>query len=131
MNKKTKQRINATITAGVRPARLKGSEGQALKLGRSYWTIASGQPLPARGFLQQEAIREGNTEFIKLANGRKGATRKWDEAAGVLKFTKLGNEYYKLLRRNYVVAVPVVVTGMRKDGSKYDVKSHMPIEKIG
>ena len=35
MNKKAKQRIDAMIAAGVSPARLKGSEGQALKLGRS------------------------------------------------------------------------------------------------
>ena len=79
------------IAAGVSPARLKGSEGQALKLGRStikligndgqatpagkYWTIASGQPLPVGGFMQQDAVREGNIEAIKLAGGRKGITR--------------------------------------------------------
>ncbi len=112
MNKKEKNRIDAMIAAGVSPARLKGSEAQALKLGRStiklvgndgestaagkYWAIRSGTPLPAGGFMQQEAVREGNVEYIKLAGGRKGATRKWDEATGLFKFTKLGNEYYKL-----------------------------------
>ncbi len=116
MNTKAKQRIDAMIAAGVSPARLKGSEGQALKLGRSivqlvgnngeateagrYWSQASGQPLPAGGFMQQDAIREGNVEYIKLADGRRGVTRKWDEATGLYNFTRLGNDYYKLLRRN-------------------------------
>ncbi len=147
MNKKAKQRIDVMIAAGVNPARLKGSEAQGLKLGRStikligndgqatqagkYWTIASGQPLPVGGFMQQDAVREGNVETIKLADGRKGVTRKWDEATGVYKFTKLGNDYYKLLRRNYVAAVPVIIDGKRKNGSTYKVKSHMPVEKLG
>ncbi len=111
MNKKAKNRIDAMIAAGVSPARLKGSEAQGLKLGRStiklvgndgnstaagkYWAIAAGQPLPAGGFMQQEAVREGNVEYIKLAGERRGLTRKWDEATGIFKFTKLGNDYYK------------------------------------
>ncbi len=135
------------IAAGVSPTRLKGSEAQGLKQGRStikligidgnptvagqYWTIKSGQPLPVGGFMQQEAVREGNVEYIKLAGERRGVTRKWDEATGIYKFTKLGNDYYSLLRRNYVVAVPVIINGKRKDGSKYTLKSRMPIEKIG
>ena len=135
------------IAAGVSPARLKGSEGQALKLGRStiklvgddgeataagkYWTLASGQPLPAGGFMQQDAIREGNVEYIKLAEGRRGVTRRWDEATGLYKFTKLGNDYYKLLRRNYVAAVPVIVNGKRKNNSTYKFKSRMPISRFG
>ncbi len=81
--------------------------------------------------MQQEAVREGNVEYIKLAGERRGVTRKWNEATGDYKFTKLGNDYYSLIRRNYVVAVPVIIKGKRKDGSKYIVKSRMPIEKIG
>ena len=107
-----------------------GNDGQATQAGK-YWTIASGQPLPVGGFMQQDAVREGNIETINLADGRKGVTRKWDEATGVYKFTKLGNDYYKLLRRNYVAAVPVIIDGKRKNGSTYKVKSHMPVEKLG
>ena len=147
MNTKAKRRVDAMIAAGVSPARLKGSEGQALKLGRStiklvgddgeataagkYWTLASGQPLPVGGFMQQDAIREGNVEYIKLAEGRRGVTRRWDEATGLYKFTKLGNDYYKLLRRNYVAAVPVIVNGKRKNNSTYKFKSRMPISRFG
>ena len=86
------------IASGVSPTRLKGSEAQGLKLGRStiklvgidgkstaagkYWSISAGQPLPAGGFMQQEAVREGNVEYIKLAGERRGVTRKWGEATG-------------------------------------------------
>ncbi len=87
--------------------------------------------MPVGGYLQQTAIREGNTEYIKLHTGMKAATRKWDEATGIYKFTKLGKQYYKTQRRNYLVSVPVLIQGRRKDGSTYQLKSRMPIEKLG
>ena len=62
MNKASKIRIDALIAANISPQRLKGSEGIALKSGRSvvklvddegtsttagkYWSIKSGQALP-------------------------------------------------------------------------------------
>ncbi len=106
------------ITANVVPQRLKGSEGIALKQGRSivklvtdegestsagdYWAAQSGQVLPAGGFLQQAATRDGNVESIRLRDGSRGVTRRWDEGTGEYKFTRLGNTYYKTQRRNYV-----------------------------
>ncbi len=147
MNKNAKKRIDAMLAAGVSPARMKGSEGQALNRGRAtikligndgeataagkYWTIKSGQPLPVGGFMQQVATREGNLEFIKLPDGRRGVTRKFDETTGDYKFTKLGNDYYKLLRRKYVASVPVIVKGERKNGSGYTFKSSKPIGMFG
>ena len=80
MNRASKLRIDAMIAANVGPQRLKGSEGIALKQGRSivklatdegeptsagnYWVAESGQALPAGGFLQQAATRNGNIESI-------------------------------------------------------------------
>ncbi len=122
MNTQSKERIDSMIAQGINPARLKNSEAMALTRGHAtiklvgndgrptaagnYWAASTGLPLPAGGFMQQTAIREGNVEYIKLANGRKGATRKWNEATGIYKFTPLGNNYYKLQRRNYVASVP-------------------------
>ena len=111
------------VISGIQPARLKGSEAIALKWGNSivkligtdgkttaageYYKRSTGEALPVGGYLQQTAIREGNTEYIKLHTGMKAATRKWDEATGIYKFTKLGKQYYKIQRRNYLVSVPV------------------------
>ena len=116
MNKKSQERIDLMIMSGIIPSRLKGSEAIALKWGNSivkllgndgeptaageYWKRSTGTVLPAGGYLQQTAVREGNTEYIKLHSGQKAATRRWDEATGVYKFTKLGKQYYKTQRRN-------------------------------
>ncbi len=131
MNRASKLRIDAMITANVVPQRLKGSEGIALKQGRSivklvtdegestsagdYWAAQAGQVLPAGGFLQQTATRDGNIESIRLRDGSRGVTRRFDEGTGEYKFTRLGNTYYKTVRRNYVVTVPVVLNGKRKE----------------
>ena len=63
MNKASKNRIDMMIAANTAPQRLKGSEGIALRVGRSivkliddegmatkagtYWSLKSGQDLPA------------------------------------------------------------------------------------
>ncbi len=125
MNKASKLRIDAMVVANIPPQRLKGSEGIALKSGRSvikliddggvptkagtYWSFKSGQLLPDGGFMQQAATREGNVESIRLRDGTRGVTRRWIEGTGEYKFTRLGNTYYKTVRRNYVVTVPVII----------------------
>jgi hypothetical protein len=76
-------------------------------------------------------VREGNVEYIKLRNGNKVATRRWDEAKGDYNYTKWGKKYYGTLRRNYVVKVPAVVKGTRSDKSKYTYKTHYTVEKLG
>ncbi len=135
------------IAANAVPQRLKGSEGIALKLGKrivklvddegdatkagAYWARTTGQALPVGCFLQQTATREGNTESIQLRDGTKGVTRRWNEASGEYKFTRLGNMYYQTVRRNYLVTVPVIINGRRKDGSSYRIKSTMPVSKLG
>ena len=47
------------------------------------------------------------------------------------KFTKAGNQFYKQLRRNFVVKVPVIIRGRRKDRSRYEIKGLLPIERAG
>ena len=147
MNKASRNRIDVMIAANTAPQRLKGSEGIALRSGRSivkliddegmatkagtYWSLKSGQALPAGGFMQQAAIREGNVESIRLRDGSRGITRRYVEGTGEYKFTPLGNSYYRTVRRNYVVTVPVIINGKRKDGSTYQIKSTMPVSKLG
>ncbi len=147
MNKQSKIRIDAMIAAGVTPQRLKGSEGIALKSGRSivklindeglptkagsYWTVKSGNALPIGGFMQQTVTRDGNVESIKMRDGTRGVTRGFNEQKGEYTFTALGNSYYSTVRRNYVVAVPVVINGSRKNGTTYGLKSSMPVSQIG
>ena len=110
-SKRARQRVDALVAAGVNPTRLKGSEAIALVQGRSrvklveesgrasaagrYWAKKTGEPLPDGGFMKQQAVREGNSEFIRLRNGTKVLVRRWDEATGKYSFTRIGNAYYR------------------------------------
>jgi hypothetical protein len=138
--------VDSLIAAGATPARLKGSEGVSLVQGRcrvrlvndageatrqgKYWEAKTGELLPAGGFLQQKAVREGNVEFIRLRDGSKAVTRRWNDAKGEYKYTPLGARYYTQLRRNYVVQVPVIVRGTCADRSTYSYKAHFSVEKF-
>ena len=135
MNKANNIRIDAMIAANTLPQHLKGSEGIALKSGRiivkllndegaltaagTYWALQSDRDLPAGGFMQQTATREGNVESIRLRDGTKRVTRRWNEGSSEYKFTRLRNTYYQTVRRTYLVTVPVIVNGVRKNGSTY------------
>jgi hypothetical protein len=144
--KSTKTRIEGLVALGVEPAKLKSNDSIALVQGRTriilidqagdataagkYWSTHTNLELPQGGFMSQVARREGNTEYIKLQNGKKAVTRRWT-TDGEFAFTKIGDQYYSKQRRNYVVQVPVVVKGRRRDDSQYTRHSHMPIEQLG
>ncbi len=148
IRKSTKQNIDELHALGRRPEKLKTSEAIGLRSGRStikligndgkktpaglYWEQKAGAPpLPDGGFLQQAARREGNTETIELRGGKRAVTRRWDPGSGEFKFTALGKKYYSTLRRSYVVDVPIIIKGKRKNGTTYQIKSHMKMEKLG
>jgi hypothetical protein len=87
--------------------------------------------LPAGGFLQQKAVREGDVEFIRLRDGSKAVTRRWNAAKGEYNYSRMGARYYLQMRRNFVVHVPVIVHGTRADRSTYSYKAHYTVEKSG
>ena len=76
-------------------------------------------------------MREGNTEYVTLRSGKRVKTRIFDATSNEYRFTKEGDQFYKQLRRNYVVQIPVKIIGKRLNGTTYTIKSSMPIEKLG
>jgi hypothetical protein len=96
--RRDREALDALIAAGATPSKLKGSEGISLVQGKRrirliaddgtvtrqgrYWEQKTGELLPAGGFLQQAAVREGGVENIRLRDGSKGVTRRWNEARG-------------------------------------------------
>ena len=98
----------------------------------AYYEQVSGTTLPVGGFdTSQAPVREGDTEYISLRGGERKAVRRWDPAAGDYRFTALGKSYYSRLRRNYLVQVPVNVSGVRKNGTQYQIRSSLPVAKLG
>ena len=123
--------LGTTLRAGRASILLARPDGQLTHAG-TYWERRSGQKLEPDGFdLQQTPVRVGNTETVLLRSGKRVITRTWDEAGGDYKFTKAGNAFYRNLRRNYAIEIPVRVTGARDDGTPYSYKSSMPIERLG
>jgi hypothetical protein len=147
MDKRSKVKVDKFISDAVAPKRLKGSESIALQDGRRrirlvddegratqaglYWSVRTGEDLPLGGFMHQVASRIGNSETIRLRDGTRGEVRRFNEATGEYKFTRLGHTYYMTIRRNYLATVPVLITGRRKDNSTYTTKSTMPVSKLG
>jgi len=64
-------------------------------------------------------------------SGEQRVTRRWDAASQDYVFTKIGKRFYGRLKRNYVVQVPVRVTGVRKNGTTYTIRSTLPVAKLG
>ena len=111
-------------------ARLSKDDGEPTKAGL-FWQEITGQQLPDSGFSSQTPFREGNTEYIKLRTGRNAVTRRLNLETGDWVFTKLGLKFYKKLRRNYVVNVPVTIHGTPAEGRHYTKKATLPINKLG
>ncbi len=147
LRKDTKTKLDTMYLAGANPEKMKTTDAIGIKSYRRwiqlvdnsgkktpagrYWEQISEESLPEGGFLQQTAVRDGNVETIKLRDGRRGVTRRWDPGSGEFKFTALGKRYYATLRRNYVVDVPIVIKGKRKNKSTYQIRSHVKMEKLG
>ena len=137
----TKLRVKQIIDSGSRPEFDKAHKNNLmLKKGRKFvrlskddgeptpaslfWQGITGQTLPDSGFMSQTAVRDGNAEYIKLRDGKRGITRQLSLETGEWIFTKLGLKYYKRLGRNYVVNVPVIIRGTPPDGRVYTKKRH-------
>ena len=145
--KKRKSRIDAFVASGVQPTTtasgaviartgtrhqtLITSAGTRTALGAHY-EDHGGTELPAGGYdTSQAPTREGDTEYILMRNGARKAVRRWDAAAGDYSFTAVGRSFYSRIKRNYVVQVPVLVKGTRKNGTVYSIRSSLPIAKMG
>ena len=147
MSTKAKQSIDSMLTGNAKPQNTKGGSvilrsgnkrhtlvtttGEKTKLGE-YYEGKSSTELPVGGFDHTQApFREGNSEFIKMRSGEERVVRRYDPADNEYKLTALGKSCYSRLKRNYVVQIPVVIKGRRKDGSYYNIKSTLPVSKMG
>ena len=147
MNARQRTKIDAFVASGTQPANVPSGAVLA-KQGPRFQTLvtAGGERTAAGEYYEQKTSQElvvggydtsqapqrsGDTEFIRMRDGLERATRRWDPASQDYKFTKLGKSFYGRLKRNYVVQVPVKITGRRKNGTTYTIRSTLPIAKLG
>ena len=92
IRKNTRSKLDELLSSGARPEKMKTTEGLGVRSGRRmipltdaagnktiagiYWEQNTHEPLQEAGFLQQQVVREGNTETIKLRDGKRGVTRR-------------------------------------------------------
>jgi len=119
------------LKSGNRRHTLLNVQGKRTALGR-YYEIKTASDLPAGGFDPTQAqYRDGNTEYIKMRSGEERAVRRYNPVDNEWKLSALGKSYFARLKRNFVVQIPVTIKGKRKDGSYYNIKSMLPVSKMG
>ena len=73
--------------------------------------------MPRREFNDaQEPVRKGMLQFIKVANGRLREVRRWDAEKARWVYTNLGRCFYATTRTEWIVEVPVAITGYMRNG---------------
>ena len=147
MSNKAKESIDSMLAAGVAPRDTRGgavilktgaryhalvtTAGDKTKLG-TYWEEKTSEELPVGGFdPTQSPFRQGDVEYIRMRSGQERAVRRYSPVDNEYKFTALGKSFYSRLKRSYVVQIPVTIKGRRKNGTHYNVKSTMPVSKMG
>jgi len=147
MSNKAKESIDNMLTAGVTRRDTRGgavilktgaryhalvtTAGDKTKLG-TYWEEKTSEELPVGGFdPTQSPFRQGDVEYIRMRSGQERAVRRYSPVDNEYKFTALGKSFYSRLKRSYVVQIPVTIKGRRKNGTHYNVKSTMPVSKMG
>ena len=109
---------------------LASSSGTLTPAGELYYCITGAQP-PTRQFdPNQTPVNRGGSTFITGRDGRPLKLR-FMGADGQLQLTAAGREYYKDARDEFVVTVPVVVRGKRKNGTLYERDDVLPVDQAG
>ena len=100
------------LRRGTKYRTLVAPSGRLTEAGR-YWESIAPDRLPTEGFdVGQTPTREGNIETIRV-RGMEKTTRSYDPATNSWKYTRLGRDFYKKARVDYVVRVPSIHTGTR------------------
>ena len=128
------RRVPARTASGRLYLRLGNRGGVALTVAGDLLTPAgtfyyaeSGQEPPHRGLdHQQPLISRGNTDYV-LVDGRRRAVRHL-QADGTARLTRLGQRYFRNLRTEYIVHVPVRIHKANRPRDRHDF---LPVVTLG
>ena len=89
--------------------------GELTRAGQYYYQLI-GRPPPSRQYdRNQPLIREGPNDYIMLRGGAKKLLRSL-QPNGNYQLTKLGRHFFKDKWVDWVVHVPVIIRGVRRNG---------------
>ena len=126
----TSKNGNFTLKLGDRKYSILVLNGKATKAGRIYEEV-TGQTLPSKYAADAKVERRGRTDYITLANGKEAELRTFDPIRNKYTLTPIGRSYYSQRKKEYVVSIPVIIEGVRLNGSRYTIRGHMPTSFLG
>ena len=113
----TRGRSNAvTLRLKQNPGRssfvlLARADGTLTKAGEFYYGANPSQPRPTSQFdYNTPLLKRGANDYIRTRDGKESLVRSL-KADGSISLTRLGRQYFRRRSTEYVVSVPVVVTG--------------------
>ena len=115
---------------------LVGADGAATPAGVIYAEITGGGAEAAdagggrRLDYAQEPARRGDSEYARDARGQLVRLRTLGPD-GSFSYTAAGSVFYSRRQVEYVVSVPVIIEGVRRNGRVYTRKDYLPIDHMG
>ena len=107
--------------------------GELTRAGQYYYQLI-GRPPPSRQYdRNQPLIREGPNDYIMLRGGAKKLLRSL-QPNGNYQLTKLGRHFFKDKWVDWVVHVPVIIRGVRRNGRNrgmpYERTKRLPVTDL-
>ena len=107
--------------------------GELTRAGQYYYQLI-GRPPPSRQYdRNQPLIREGPNDYIMLRGGAKKLLRSL-QPNGNYQLTKLGTHFFKDKWVDWVVHVPVIIRGVRRNGRNrgmpYERTKRLPVTDL-
>ena len=117
----------------LRYAMLSRPNGELTRAGQYYYQLI-GRPPPSRQYdRNQPLIREGPNDYIMLRGGAKKLLRSL-QPNGNYQLTKLGKHFFKDKWVDWVVHVPVIIRGVRRNGRNrgmpYERTKRLPVSDL-
>ncbi len=141
--------IDQAIAVGAQPKAPRNGLGLVLPSGARFRTLydkngltpagryyydKTGIAPPGKFDYQQDAVRKGRSQYIKLLDGTQKKISTWDNVNREWKLTKLGAQFYSKATSKFVVLWPVKIQLTRINGSIFEREDWMPstaIESLG
>ena len=107
------------------------ADGTLTKAGEHYYGTNPSQPRPSSQFdYNTPLIKRGGNDYIRTKDGKNSLVRSL-KADGKVVLTRIGRQYFKRKSTEYVVSVPVIVSGTNKRGQSVDRKTMLPTDLLG
>ena len=101
------------------------------KVGEFYYGQNPSQPTPTSQFnYNTPLMKSGSNDYIRTRDGREALVRSL-KVDGSVSLTRLGRSYFKRKQTEYVVQVPVVVSGTNKQGNPVNRQTFLPTDLLG